>query len=194
MNVGKSRKRAFLSWLLAVVLVCLCATLGIMQYRWIGEVSRAEHERLLGNLHVDLQRISEDFDAEIRSASSTFSTDLSSPDDQLDRERDLAVRYARWRASTRYSGLIRRLASVVRGEDSLALRILDLEKGTFAPADWPAKWSGLRDRLSARAFGDPSMRIESFQSVAADDGSLIELPQFIHPERATRFGAFGVDA
>jgi signal transduction histidine kinase len=193
MNVGKSRKRAFLSWLLAVVLVCLCATLGVMQYRWIGEVSRAEHERLLGNLHVDLQRISDDFDSEIRSASAAFSTDISTADEEADRERDLAIRYARWRASSRYSGLIRSLAIAVRGEDSLSLRILDLEKGTFGPADWPAKWSGLRDRLSARAYGDPAMRIESFHSNTADDASLIELPQFIHPERGLRFGAFSVD-
>lgn len=194
MNVGKSKKRAFLSWLFAAVLVCLCATLGAMQYRWIGEVNRAEHERLLGNLHVDLQRITDDFDAEIRSATAAFSLDLSPSDEEIDRERDLGVRYARWRASSRYSGLIHRLAIAVRGEDSVALRSLNLETGTFASADWPAKWSSLRNRLNARAFGDPSMRIESFRSSYADDVALIELPQFIRPEPGLRFGGFSVDA
>jgi signal transduction histidine kinase len=194
MNVGQSRKRAILSWLLAAVLVCLCAALGVIQYRWIGEVSRAEHERLLGNLHAELQRISEDFDAEIRQASGPFSPQLTSPDEEVDRERDLATRYARWRASSRYSGLIRTLAIAVRGEDALTLQILDLDKGTFAPADWPAKWSGLRDRLTARAFGDPAMRMESFRSQTPDELSLIEFPQFPHPDHIFRSGGFSVSA
>ena len=56
MNVENNKNRALLSWLFAVVLVGLCATLGVIQYRWIGEVSRAEHERLKNSLQASLQR------------------------------------------------------------------------------------------------------------------------------------------
>jgi signal transduction histidine kinase len=181
MNV-ENHKRALLSWLFAVVLVGLCATLGVIQYRWIGEVSRAEHERLKNSLQASLQRISEDFDAEIRSAYSALSTESSSPDEDV-RERELAIRYARWRNNSRYSGLVRRLAIAVRGEDSVSLQQLDLEKGIFAPAQWPAEWAPLRDRLIARAFGDPSSRMESFHSSTSAELSLIELPQFFRRER-----------
>jgi hypothetical protein len=180
MNVAKTNKRALLSWLFAVVLVGLCATLGVIQYRWIGEVSLAEHDRLRGSLQASLQRVSEDFDAEIRSACSALSIE-SSTADQAGRERELALSYARWRTTSRYSGLARRLAIAVRGEDSLALQELDLTKGTFAPAQWPPEWTPLRDRLIARAFGDPATRMESFRSTA-DELSLIELPQFVRRE------------
>src|ERR1700730_12836524 len=104
MNVEKPNKRALLSWLFAVVLVGLCATLGVIQYRWIGEVSLAEHDRLRGSLQASLQRVSEDFDAEIRSACSALSTESSTPDAE-ERERELALQYARWRTTSRYSGL-----------------------------------------------------------------------------------------
>jgi signal transduction histidine kinase len=178
MNVEKTNKRALLSWLFAVVLVGLCATLGVIQYRWIGEVSLAEHDRLRGSLQASLQRISEDFDGEIRSVCAALSTEYSTPDEQQ-RERELALNYARWRTTSRYSGLVRRLAVAVRGEDSLSLQELDLAKGTFAPAQWPSGWTPLRDRLIARAFGDPGARMESFRSSTPDELSLIELPQFV---------------
>jgi len=112
MNV-ENHRRALLSWLFAVVLVGLCATLGVIQYRWIGEVSRAEHDRLKNSLQASLQRISEDFDAEIRSAYSALSTDSPSLVEDV-RERELAIRYARWRTTSRYSGLVRKLAIAVR--------------------------------------------------------------------------------
>jgi signal transduction histidine kinase len=181
MNVEKPNKRALLSWLFAVVLVGLCATLGVIQYRWIGEVSLAEHDRLRSSLQASLQRVSEDFDAELRSAWSALSIE-SSTADEAGRERELALRYVQWRTTSRYSGLVRRLAIAVRGEDSLALQELDLAKGTFAPAQWPPEWTPLRDRLIARAFGDPSTRMESFRSSTADEISLIELPQFVRRE------------
>jgi len=180
MNV-ENHRRALLSWLFAVMLVGLCATLGVIQYRWIGEVSRAEHDRLKNSLQASLQRISEDFDAEIRSAYSALSTDSPSLVEDV-RERELAIRYARWRTTSRYSGLVRKLSIAVRGEDSLSLQQLDLEKGTFAPAQCPAEWTSLRDRLIARAFGDPSTRMESFHSSTSAELSLIELPQFLRRE------------
>src|ERR1700681_1265257 len=99
MNVESNKKRAPIFWLFAVVLVGLCATLGVIQYRWIGEVSRAEHERLKNSLQVSLQRISEDFDAEIRSAYSSLSIESFSTDQDV-RERELAIRYAQWRTTS----------------------------------------------------------------------------------------------
>jgi signal transduction histidine kinase len=181
MNVAKTNKRALLSWLFAVVLVGLCATLGVIQYRWIGEVSLAEHDRLRSSLQTSLQRISEDFDAEIRSTCAALSTESSAPDSE-EREHELALHYARWRSTSRYSGLVRRLGIAQRGEDSLSLQELDLARGTFAPAQWPAEWTHLRDRLVARAFGDPGARMESFGFSNADELSLIELPQFVRRE------------
>src|SRR5579862_7150711 len=116
MNVGKSRKREYLYWLFGLVLVGLCGTLGAIQYKSIGKVSVAEHERLQGNLQAGLDRVAADFDAAISATCSALSRESRSSD-ELTRERESAIRYEQWRAASRYSGLVRRLAIAVKGED-----------------------------------------------------------------------------
>src|SRR5215831_19389608 len=181
MNVENNRRRALLSWLFVAVLVALCAALGAIQYSWIGEVSRADLDRLQSTLRTGLQRISADFDAEIRSVVGALSEDFPSRD-QAEREREYAVRFVKWRASDRYSGVIHRFALAVREEDSLDLRMFNLEKGAFEPAEWPAQWSSLKNRLTARAFGDHESRMATFRGSGSDELALFELPQFVRPE------------
>src|SRR5450432_1182545 len=80
MDVEKNRRHAMLSWLFVFVLVVLCAALGAIQYRWIGEVSRAEHERLQESLQANLQQIGADFDDAIRSTCLALSPEFPAPD------------------------------------------------------------------------------------------------------------------
>src|SRR5579862_9547987 len=100
MNVGKSRKREYLYWLFGLVLVGLCATLGVIQYTSIGQVSVAEHERLQGNLQADLGRVAADFDAAI-SATCTALSRGSRSSDEATREREQAIRFEQGRATSR---------------------------------------------------------------------------------------------
>ena len=144
MSVEKSRRHALLSWLFVVVLVGLCATLGVIQYRWIGEVSRAEHERLRASLQLSLQRVSADFRSEISAVPSALSPE-SPATDQAEREQQYASLYSRWQASSPYNGLVRNLAIAVRGASSLTLRILDPKQGIFTTAEWPSTWVRMRE-------------------------------------------------
>ena len=140
-------------WLL-LALLALLPLMAWLQYRWIGEVGRAEHERLRGGLHLSLQRLSQEFNSEVGAASAAL---LPGPfwDNEAESETAYAIRYAKWRGSSRYSGLFRGIALAVPVADSLELRNLDLDKGTFGPAEWPANWSALRNRLIARLSGNP---------------------------------------
>src|SRR5437867_1821665 len=176
MDVDKNRQNARLSWLFVGVLAALCATLGVLQYRWIGEVGRAEHERLRAGLQLSLQRLSQEFNAEIGASGAAL---LPGPfwDDEAETEKAYAIRYAKWRGSSHYNGLFRRIALAVPVDDELELRNLDIDKGTFGPAEWPANWSALRDRLIARLSGEgPGFR--PFGSPAPDELTLIDLPRF----------------
>src|ERR1035438_5717171 len=150
MNVEKNKKREYLYWLFGLVLVGLCATLGVIQFTSIGQVSVAEHERLQGNLQADLDRVATDFDTAISATCLALSRESRSSD-AATREREYAISYEQWRATSHYSGLVRRLAIAVKSEDSLTLRSLDPDKGTFEPMDWPADWRGMRDRPATRA-------------------------------------------
>src|SRR6476620_6757039 len=132
MDVDKNRQNALLSWLFVGVLAALCATLGALQYRWIGEVGRAEHERLRGGLQLSLQRLSQEFNTEVSAASAAL---LPGPfwDDEAESEQAYAIRYAKFRGSSRYSGLFRKIVLAVPADDTLHLRNLDLNKGPFEP-------------------------------------------------------------
>src|SRR5258708_15599864 len=102
MDVDRNRQNARLSWLFVGVLAALCATLGVLKYRWIGEVGRAEHERLRAGLHLSLQRLSQEFNAEIGAAGAAL---LPGPfwDDEAESEKAYAIRYAKWRGSSHYN-------------------------------------------------------------------------------------------
>src|SRR5260370_28759767 len=112
MSVDGVKRQTLLSWLFVAVLVSLCATLGVIQYRWIGEVSRAEHDRLRGRLQLSLQRLSQDFNASISAACSALVPDAA-PADEAEIEKAYATRYARWRQSSSETGLFRRIALVI---------------------------------------------------------------------------------
>jgi len=96
MSVEKNKQQALLSWVFVAVLVCLCSTLGVIQYKWIGEISRADHERLRGSLQLSLQRLSQDFNSELNAACSAIMPDISRMD-EAEREKAYALNYLRWR-------------------------------------------------------------------------------------------------
>src|ERR1035437_7381024 len=94
MSTGKNR-RATLSWLFVGGLFVLCDVLGVLQYRWIGEVSVAARDRLRGSLQASLNRLSQDFNSEIGAAPRALLFAQISLVPVA--EADLAARYAQWK-------------------------------------------------------------------------------------------------
>ena len=89
-----------ISWLFVAAMFVLCAVLGALQYRWIGQVSVAERERLHQRLQADLNRLSQDFNSEFTVACRALAPAASAPDTVV-APADLAVRYAQWKKSGR---------------------------------------------------------------------------------------------
>ena len=178
MNVERNRHHTLLSGLFVAVLVTLCVTLGFLQYRWIGEASRAERERLHGSLHATLQRLSQEFNADITATSVALlpATQI----EEAERERIYANRYAQWRESGRHNGLVRQVSLAIPERDSLRLRNLDPNTGAFVDAEWPVEWQPLRGRLMARLAGE-SPRGPQAGSFSESELSLIDLPRFGPP-------------
>src|SRR5262249_49646374 len=85
------------------------------------------------------------------------------------RDRAYAERFEAWRQS--HEPLFRRIALAIPGERDLALRILN-DGGKFAPSEWPAEWSGMRDQLTAR------MRGERVPPSDSRSPALFEIPRF----------------
>ncbi len=179
----KNRRYRLLSSGFVALLVSLCATLGVIQYRSIGEVSRAEHDRLERNLNSNLEQISEDFASEIASAFSVLSGG-SPGSSEAEKELEYVSRYERWKATSRHAGLVRRFALVIRDEDSLQLRSFDVEKARFTPAEWPQEWANLRERMDARIHGGPPPNRPGKRSTS--ELGVLESPLFERPMRGGR--------
>ena len=53
---------------LVAALIALLPLLAVLQFRWLGEVSRAERERMQASLKTAVTNFSQDFDREITRA------------------------------------------------------------------------------------------------------------------------------
>jgi signal transduction histidine kinase len=157
MNVEPNQRRAVLSWLFVGALLVLCGVLGVLQYRWIGEVSLAARDRLRGSLQASLDHLSQDFNSEIAEACRALVPANTPPS-----EAELAARFEQWR-KTAGQGRIFRALAIAQPQ----LRRLNLETGAFETAQWPAEWSAIRERRR----GPPGPPPE-------DSGPAFELPLF----------------
>jgi hypothetical protein len=68
MDLEKLGRHALLSWVAFGLLVALIGALAFLQYRWIGEISVADHKRLQESLNASLDSVRRDFNSEISSA------------------------------------------------------------------------------------------------------------------------------
>jgi signal transduction histidine kinase len=121
--------------LLPAALVLLLATLGTLQYRWLTQVSNADHERRRNWLAQRAQEMADDFDREVM----RVYVEMQSSADAVQRQdwEAFAVRYAAWRDAARYPELVRAiyLAHATRPTDDL--RRFNADRHTFEAAPWP---------------------------------------------------------
>src|SRR6185503_3254865 len=93
--------------MLVGALFALLALLAVLQYRWLGEVSQGERERMQANLQVAATHFTEDMDRELTRAYLTFQMDAPL-------SRDTASQYyagcfARWTTAAAYPRIVRNL-------------------------------------------------------------------------------------
>ena len=161
-------KRWF-SWAAVSLLALLCAVVAVLQYRWIGEISGAERQRLQDQLRDELAAFRSAFSDEIRSSAAALQT--TAPEvDRLGREGAYAAKFREWQNSAR--PLFQRIAIAVPRDGALQLEILDQASGRFSPAPWPDSWAGLRARLETHLTGGPGHPPDRGPS------GLFELPRF----------------
>jgi signal transduction histidine kinase len=171
MSLEKNGQRAMRSWLFVGALFVLCGVLGVLQFRWIGEVSIAARERLRGSLQVSLNRFSRDFNSEISTAARGLLPANSSAV-----ETAVSTRYEEWKRSTRHNQIFSRIAIAVPQRDTVDLRTLDLDNGTLRAAAWPEAWSPLKDRLESML--QPERRQRRSPPFTEREGGVFEIPLF----------------
>jgi len=138
--------RPFWSWLLTICLAALLTVMAILQYRWIGEVSRADHERLRSAVGSATHRFADDLDREITDLYVAFLPRFGSSGTSV--QNQLADRYQRWRDAARYPELVAAISVVA--QDGATLQCLDLSSMDLESCDASQPMTDLVGRLGGR--------------------------------------------
>jgi signal transduction histidine kinase len=128
----------------SVALAVLVGGLAALQYRWLGQVSDAERDRMRASVRARATQVGETFDREITRAYFLLQLDPATRE-----QRDwpaYAARVQAWRASSAFPGMVSDLLLAERGTNgSITLQRFNGEAGTFEPAEWPERAVPLRD-------------------------------------------------
>ncbi|MEK7953848.1 sensor histidine kinase [Luteolibacter soli] len=146
-----------------LLLVVLCAVLTILQFRWTGELAKAEFERLGGKQEEATRDFCEAFDGELgRSCTALVPSgrDLS--------DAAIARRVSDWRKGNPRP-IFRRLALATPVRRVVTLRMIDLDTGAMTDSEWPAEWSALKSNLSRKGAGGSA-------PYSDEGGMLLEFP------------------
>ena len=161
----------------------LLPVLAVLQYRWVGEVSQAERERMQSNLQKITTRFAEDFDHEVgrelASASISSQRGLEVNPDQLAGE--YVQQYKKWHRTTQYPKLFRRgcLADISKSETSPELSCFNPNTGTFETTEWPADFAPARERLTSFAA-----RRMMNRPLPAEESPILVTPLILPPTRS----------
>lgn len=148
---------------LAGLLLALLALLAALQYHLIGEVSRAEGQRLRASLEASAQRFAADVDRELARVFAAFA--LPPSRDGAGREERLRQRLEDWRERAPYPRLVGALFLAEPGAGGeWGLRRFDPDQGRFEPAAWPEDLAALRQIVR---HGPPFARPGPGRGVAA---------------------------
>ena len=138
MSEEKHRKmtRRWRLLLVATLLLVLLGTLATLQYRWLGEVSQAERDRMRAGLRTRASDFSQEFDRELTRTYVAFHVDGERLD--ADPAATLADAYSRWQTTASNPRLVRALYLVDgRIGDVGQPRRFDLDRRVLVPAEWP---------------------------------------------------------
>src|SRR6266545_1869422 len=142
----RSRFRVSGMFVLACVLAVLLGALAVLQYRWVGQLSMDERDRMRAHLRARADDFSDDFNRELTRA---FLWLQIGPELRRDAppESD-EQRYERWFTAAQHPELIKTIyqADVAPGGE-VTLRQFERATPRLDPAEWPAELAPMRDRL-----------------------------------------------
>jgi len=138
--------RLALRLLVPAALVLLVATLATLQYRWLGQVSEAERERLHASLAQRASEFADDFDREILRLYLALQVDVG----PIDRGDLTAFRrgYDAWRDAARFPDMLRAVYLADGRAPDRAPRRYDPETHAFVAAAWPDALKPVTERLA----------------------------------------------
>ena len=179
-------------------LVVLLPALALLQYRWVGQLSDAERERMQRNLRHAAGQFRESFDGEIGRAFVSLQVDSALARDQA-WER-YAERYAAWANTASSPRLIASVYLVDAPENTLRLRRWNAAERRFDMTSWDGPLGASRAHFEAElaAFNATDRRRPGAGPFRADESLLVApllnvqlVPHIRHELQGPLVTAFG---
>ena len=161
--------------LVTCVLLVLLPALAVLQYRWVGQVSIAERERMQRNLRNAAAQFREAFDGEVLRAALTLQVGAATArEGASDRYTD---RYTTWIETAAHPQIVANVFLVDAEQQELRLRRWNPDDRVFEPVTWSdplAKWRPhFEEELKAFITGNP---FERPRGAYRDESSLLVSP------------------
>ena len=136
---------------IAAALLGLIALLATLQYKWLGQISGAERERMTSTLNQRANGFAQDVDREVTRAYLLFQLDPMHPEQRP--AAGLLARYDRWQATARFPRMIKDVYLVPPNAPDHPAQIQRLNVSTrfLEPAEWPEALGEIR-KVLARDF------------------------------------------
>lgn len=128
-------------FVVAAAMFGLMALLATLQYRWLGQISSAERERMGAMLNTRATAFAQDFDREMTRAYLLFQSDAAVAGNHATR---MATRYDRWQATARFPRMIGAIYVVGRSDASATIERYDPATRFIVPAEWPENLQPLK--------------------------------------------------
>jgi hypothetical protein len=143
-RLGNRLRKPSLMMLLLATTLALLPLLAVLQYRWLGEVSRGERDRMRANLEHSVAQFCRDFDRELTEAFFNFQSNVFD-------DRGVAASYRQWMETAQHPRLIGTIYQTRFAETGeCELLQFNPAASAFEPVEWPASFFRLRDSLNSQ--------------------------------------------
>ncbi len=139
-------KPNWIDWGFVVFLALVCTVLAALQYRWTGEIARAELTRLRTSLSEQSRFLCHAFDAEL-AESCTQLRPSREEIAELGRDAAYALRHRDWLAG-RPRPIFHRIAVGITAAENIQLFALEKESQRLAPMELPEEWAALKEHCT----------------------------------------------
>jgi signal transduction histidine kinase len=174
--------------LVALLFLVLLPALAVLQYRWVGQVSEAERERMQRNLINAADQFQSTFDQQIRDA--LFQLQVG-PRTARDGTSDTySDRYNSWISSADFPQIVAGVYLVDAEGDKLRVRRFNSNTHTFEPSLWPAAMVPWRPDFERSLASFKAGSLPILSDAFGGEESLIVMPlrdnnpNFVAPRRA----------
>lgn len=179
-------------FVLAGGLLGLIVLLATLQYKWLGQISEAERERMGATLRTNAAAFAEDFDRELNRAYLLFQLAPMGAGDSVAGQ--VAARYDRWQATSRFPRLIKDVYIVTPEAGAVPIKRFNPSTHFLEPAEWPSPLATLHTEIARiesqrPAAGSPVMLHAAIPTIWPDAPALVVSTPLVFFNRLQDHGA-----